>query len=236
MRCVMERVAKMGEQRKQALIVGATGLVGRKLLTRLLKEETYEQVHAIVRRPLGINHPRLQEYVCDFERLEEITEAYAVDDVFCCLGTTIKKARTREAMYRIDVTYPLTVAKLAKERGARHFIHISSAGADAKSKIWYSKMKGELEQQLKLISYEALSILRPSLLLGEREEHRFMEKVSSDVVRGLFKTIRKPVPAQLGIEAGAVAQAMLSIAAGNQGGTIVYAPKAIEALGRVEPR
>lgn len=221
---------------KKALIIGATGLVGRRLLAGLLEEERYGTVYAIVRRPLVLEHQKLREIVCDFDRLEEVTEAYAVDDVFCCLGTTIKKARTREAMYRIDVTYPLTVAKLAKERGARHFILISSAGADPKSKIWYSRMKGELEQQLKSMSYEALSILRPSLLLGEREEQRFMEKVSSDAVRGLFKTIRKPIPPQLGIEAGAVAQAMLSIADGNQGGTIVYSSKAIEALGRVDSR
>lgn len=216
---------------KKALIIGATGLVGRELLTELLRDEQYDAVYAIVRRPLTFSHPKLREVVSDFERLEEITEAYAVEDVFCCLGTTIKKARTREAMYRIDVTYPLTVAKLAKEQGAHHFLVISSAGADAKSKIWYSKMKGELEQQLKSIGYKALSILQPSMLLGEREEHRLMEKVSGNVVRGLFQGIKKPVPAQLGIKAGVVAQAMLAIAAENPEGTITYGAKAIHSLG-----
>ncbi|MBU5670997.1 oxidoreductase [Paenibacillus brevis] len=221
----------MSHSGKKALIIGATGLVGRELLTELLRDEQYEAVYAIVRRPLTFSHQKLREIVSDFERLEEISEAYAVEDVFCCLGTTIKKARTREAMYRIDVTYPLTVAKLAKEQGARHFLVISSAGADAKSKIWYTKMKGELEQQLKSIGYKALSILHPSLLLGEREEHRLMEKISGSVVRGLFQGIKKPVPAQLGIEAGVVARAMLAIAAENPEGTITYGSKAIHSLG-----
>lgn len=221
----------MNHTGKKALIIGATGLVGRELLAELLKDEQYEAVYAIVRRPLTCSHPKLKEIVSDFERLEEITEAYAVEDVFCCLGTTIKKAGTRETMYRIDVTYPLTVARLAKAQGALHFLVISSAGANAKSNIWYSKMKGELEQQLKSMDFKALSILQPSLLLGEREEHRLMEKVSGVVVRGLFQGIKKPVPAQLGVEAGVVARAMLAIAAENPEGTITYGAKAIHSLG-----
>lgn len=218
---------------KKALIIGATGLVGRELLTELLQDEQYEAVYAIVRRPLAFQHPKLKEVVSDFEQLGDvIPEAYAVEDVFCCLGTTIKKAGTREVMYRIDVTYPLTVAKLAKELGARHFLVISSAGADAKSKVWYTKMKGELEQQLKSIGYKALSILHPSLLLGEREEHRPMEKLSENLVRGLFQgLIKKQIPAQIGIEAKVVAKAMLVIAADNPEGTITYGAKAIHSLG-----
>lgn len=221
----------MSHTGKKALIVGATGLIGREVLAELLKDEQYEAVYAIVRRPLAFSHPKLREIVSDFERLEEITEAYAVQDVFSCMGATIKNVRNREAMYRVDVTYPLTVARLAKEQGARHFLVVSSIGADAKSKIWYPKIKGELEQQLKSIGYEALSILRPSLLLGEREEHRPLEKLSGNVVRGLFQGIKRPVPAQLGIEASVVAKAMLAIAAENLEGTITYGPKAIYSLG-----
>jgi uncharacterized protein YbjT (DUF2867 family) len=156
--------------KKTALIVGSSGLVGSELLQILLKGNDYHKVYALVRRPLDLKHPNLNEFICDFDRLEDMQDYFAVEDLYCCLGTTIKKAQTQEAMYKVDVEYPITIARLAKEKGANHFLIISSMNANPNSFLSYPKMKGELEERLKRISFESLSILRPSLLLGDRKE------------------------------------------------------------------
>jgi dTDP-4-dehydrorhamnose reductase len=107
---------------KKALIAGSTGLIGNELLQLLLNGEEYEQVVAIVRRPLEVKHSKLVEKVVDFDRMNEYHESFAVDDVFCCLGTTIKKAKTKEAMWKIDVDYPVAIARLASSHGAKKFL------------------------------------------------------------------------------------------------------------------
>lgn len=170
---------------KIALIVGATGLIGSELLKILLETEDYSKVVVMTRTPLSLNHTKLVEKLINFNNLEKYEADFAVDDVFCCLGTTIKKAKTMEAMYKVDVEYPLAVANLALAQGAKQFLVISAMNADPNSKLSYPKMKGELEQQLKTIPFESLSILRPSLLLGERKEFRFGERVAG----AIFKTI-----------------------------------------------
>ncbi|SHK84441.1 NAD-dependent epimerase/dehydratase family protein [Desulforamulus aeronauticus] len=213
---------------RTALIAGATGLVGNELLQILLQEKEYERVYAIVRKSLMLKHPKLIEIVCDFDRLEEVKEYFAVDDVFCCLGTTIKKAKTREAMYKVDVEYPVTLAKLAKAQGACHFLIISSVNANVESFIWYPKMKGQLEEQIKNIPFATTSILRPSLLLGMRKEFRFFEGIAIKVVRGLSILLRRSLPSQMGIEAKIVAQAMYQIAQMNKPGVRIYSPKQME--------
>ena len=130
---------------KTALIAGAAGLVGNELLHFLLNGTEYEKVIAIVRRPLELSHPKLVETIVDFDQLEKFRENFIADDVFCCLGTTIKKAKTKEAMWKIDVEYPVGIARLASEQGADKFLLISSMGANPNSSVWYSKMKGKLE-------------------------------------------------------------------------------------------
>ncbi|WP_442600040.1 oxidoreductase [Neobacillus sp. D3-1R] len=208
--------------KKTALIAGATGLVGNELLHILLNSQKYEKIFALVRRPLKVKHPNLMEVICDFERLEEFEQYFAVDDVFCTLGTTIKKAKTKEAMYRIDVEYPIAIAELAKEKGAKHFLIVSSVNANKNSRIWYSKMKGELEEKLKEIPYETMSIFQPSLLLGNRSEFRLLEKIGIGIVRGLGSLLGNELRSRMGIEANTVANAMFHVAQIDQKGIHIY--------------
>jgi uncharacterized protein YbjT (DUF2867 family) len=219
---------------KKALIAGSSGLVGNELLQIILQEKNYTKVYAIVRRPLVVKHPKLTEVVCDFDNLEEVKEYFAVDDVFCCLGTTIRKAKTREAMFRVDVEYSVALAKLAKAQGAHHFLVISAVNADGGSFFWYRRMKGELEEKIKSIPFAAISILRPSLLLGTRKEARLWESMAIKVVQGLSSLLRRPLPSRLAIEARVVAQAMYQIAQMNKHGIATYSPDQKEGITKGE--
>ncbi len=170
---------------KSALLVGASGLVGGELLNCLLTGPKYSKVLILVRKPLGIKHPKLEEQLIEFEDLAQYKDFFKVNDVFCCLGTTIKKAGNQEAFKKVDVEYPLEIARLAKEMQAEKFLIISSMGANPKSSVFYSRMKGLLEQRLKEIWINSLHIFRPSLLLGVRKEIRFGESVSSVLMKGI---------------------------------------------------
>jgi uncharacterized protein YbjT (DUF2867 family) len=218
--------------KKTALIVGSSGLVGSELLQILLKGNEYHKVYALVRRPLDLKHPKLKEVICDFDRLEDMQDYFAVDDLYCGLGTTIKKAQTQEAMYKVDVEYPITIARLAKEKGANHFLVISSMNANPNSFLSYPKMKGELEERLKRISFESLSILRPSLLLGDRKEFRLGENLAIKVVQGLSRLLGRPLNSRMAIEARIVAFAMYQIAQSNKKGITIYSAKQIEAMSK----
>ncbi|MFE8703090.1 oxidoreductase [Cytobacillus sp. FJAT-54145] len=213
---------------KSALIAGATGLIGSSLLQNLLDGTEYEKVIAIVRSPLNISHPKLIEKIVDFNELETYKEVFEVDDVFCCLGTTIKKAKTQENMFRIDVEYPLSIARLASERNAKQYFLVSSMGADPNSSIWYSKMKGTLEQELKKIPFETISIMRPSLLLGHRKEFRLGERVASVLSKPLSFLFLGPLKKYRAIEASTVALAMYKIAQSNKNGIKIYESEKIQ--------
>lgn len=202
---------------KTALIAGATGLVGKELLHLLLKGNVYEKVIALVRRPLELQHEKLVEVICDFNNLEAYEEVFQVDDVFCCLGTTIKKAKTQAAMYKIDVDYPVEMAKLAKKQGVHHFLLISSMNANPNSKIFYSRMKGELEQKIKTLKLPALSIIHPALLVGEREEFRLGEGAAIIIYKLLSKLSAPERLSSIGIPAQRVAAAMYNIAKAEVG-------------------
>ncbi len=212
---------------KKALIIGSTGLIGKNLLSVLLEEQAYEQVYSLVRKPVHVNHPKLKEYVVDFDHLQAEEPFFEVDDVFCCLGTTIKKAGSVEDMRKVDIEYPVKVAQFAKEKGATHFLVVSASNANQKSLFSYSRIKGELEHELESISYESLSILRPSLLLGNRGETRLMEGLANKVIRGIEKVKRGPISSKIAIEGNKVALAMNRIAQERGKGVHVYSPKLI---------
>lgn len=207
---------------KKVLIAGATGLVGNELLHILLEAKEYETVTAIVRRPLSIKHPKLNEVIIDFDHLEEYSEQMVVDDVFCCLGTTIKKAKTKELMKKIDADYPLALARLTQKLGAKHFLLISSMNANPHSKIWYSQMKGKLEEELSTVPFQTISILRPSLLLGNRQEFRLGEKMATTIFKTVSFLFVGPLLKVKAIEGRQVAQSMYSIAQTNRQGVNIY--------------
>ncbi|WP_316570657.1 NAD-dependent epimerase/dehydratase family protein [Neobacillus sp. YIM B06451] len=221
--------------KKSALIAGATGLVGNELLQHLIHSQNYEKIYALVRRPLEVKHPNLVEVICDFERLEDVEQYFTVDDVFCTLGTIIKKAKTKEAMYRIDVEYPIAMAELAKKKGATHFLIVSSFNADKNSRIWYQRMKGELEEKLKKIPYEAMSIFQPSLLLGKRDEFRFFEKIAIGVVRGLSSIFGSQLRSRMGVDAKTVAAAMYLVAQKESKGIRTYSVGDMEDIQKSNP-
>lgn len=167
------------------MVLGATGLVGGELLRQLLARRGVARVVAPGRRPVappaGIPREqavKLDPRVVDFDRLERDADAFnGVTQIFCALGTTIRQAGSRERFRRVDQEYPLEAARLGLRLGARHFLLVSAIGADPDSRIFYNRVKGELERDLRALGYRSLTIVRPSLLLGERAEFRLGEEI-----------------------------------------------------------
>jgi uncharacterized protein YbjT (DUF2867 family) len=170
---------------RTALVLGSSGLVGARCVAHLLASTTYRQITCLVRRPQATVEPRsdrLRERVVDFDALTA-AEVDAVDDVYSALGSTMKKAGSREAFRRVDFTIPFDVARLAIAKGAKRIALVSSVGADARSSNFYLKTKGELEEALAALSLKALHVFRPSLLVGDRTESRPGEAVATAVGR-----------------------------------------------------
>lgn len=164
------------------LLVGATGLVGSHVLTRALAEDRIERIVAPTRRPLAI-HQKLINPVVDFARLPTDAEWWSVDSAICALGTTRAKTGSVEAYRAIDHDYPLAVAQLIRMRGAARFALTSSMGANSKSRLRYTRTKGELEDALDRLGFPSLTLVRPSLIGGNREEFRMEERVATMILR-----------------------------------------------------
>jgi uncharacterized protein YbjT (DUF2867 family) len=192
---------------KTALVVGATGLIGKHLTIKLLASNFYSKIKVLVRKPLDINHPNLEQIVVDFNNLD--TSKIVADDVFCCLGTTMKQAGSKPAFYKVDFTYPVEIAKAALANGAKQYIIVTAMGADEKSMVYYNRVKGEVEKALSDLHYPTLLIFRPSMLLGERKEPRLGEKIGKVVMSLIgFMTPDK----YKAIEGEKVANAMMLLA------------------------
>ena len=196
---------------KKALIAGSSGLIGNELLHQLLDSGYYSEIISIVRKPSGNSHPKLVEHTIDFDKLTEYPHLFMVEDVFCCLGTTIKKAKSKEAFKKVDFHYPTIMANLSLESNCvNSFSVVSAIGADPNSSIFYNKVKGEMEQEISDKGITNTLIYRPSLLLGQRKDFRFAEKLSSILIRPFmflfFGSLSKYKP----IKAQTVAKAMIS--------------------------
>jgi uncharacterized protein YbjT (DUF2867 family) len=213
---------------KTALLVGASGLVGGHCLHFLLQEPSYTHVVALVRRPLSIAHDKFVQHVVEFSELEVLGECLTADDVYCCLGTTIKKAGSQEAFRKVDFDYPIKIAALAQHCGANQFSIVTSLGADPHSRIFYNRVKGEVEEAIRKISFTTFNIFRPSLLLGERTEHRTGEKAGAFIMSGLKYVMGGPLKKYRAIHARDVAQAMVRMAQTNQGGVHIYESNQIQ--------
>lgn len=212
----------MSVNKKTALVLGATGLIGKELVRILLENGQYEKIQLLVRRPVEFNNKKCDTHIVNFDELHKYSALFQVDDVYCCLGTTIKKAKTKDAFRRVDYEYPVESAKLAKNNGAEKFLIVSSMGADANSRIFYSRVKGELEESLRRLNFPSLQIFRPSLLLGNREEFRFGEKVAEKASGFLNFIMIGPLRHYKGIQAKKVAEAMAIIAHSDKKGTTTY--------------
>lgn len=160
---------------KTAIVLGATGLIGKKVTEHLLKNDTYSTVIILVRKPLNINHPKLKQHIFNYDAIDNTL--LKGDDLFCCLGTTIKTAGSKEAFRKVDLDYVVNVAKASKGNGINHFAVISAMGANKNSTVFYNQIKGEMEESIKAIGFNSTYIIRPSLLLGDRKEFRFGELI-----------------------------------------------------------
>lgn len=170
---------------KTVLIVGATGLVGSAVLRLALADASIARVVVPTRRPLLLQHGKLVNPVVDFDALPERADWWRVDAVVCTLGTTIRKAGSQAAFRRVDHTYPLTVAKLARAVGAAAYAFTSSTGANVKSRTFYLRTKGETERDLAGVGFVSLTVVRPSLIGGERDEQRWGESLGLKILTAL---------------------------------------------------
>ena len=163
--------------RRIALLAGATGLVGRELLPLLLDDSDIEEVVVLARRPLATPHPKLQQGIVAFDQLPNFVLP-PVDDFYCCLGTTMREAGSREAFREVDLVYPLTIARMALAAGATRCVFVSAMGADPKSRVFYNQVKGELEEELMRLELRIVYAFRPSLLAGKRPQFRAGERAA----------------------------------------------------------
>ena len=212
-------------ERRIALLCGATGLVGSHCLELLLTDPFYSRVVVLTRRSLGpvVSNPKLDQRIVDFDRLEDFMGRLKVDHVFGALGTTIAKAGSQEQFRRVDFDYPLAIARAALERGATHLSLVSSLGADPESRVFYLKVKGELEAAISGLGYRGVTFLRPSLLLGERKEPRLAEQFYEILLRAAPKRYR-------GVQAATVAHAMVESAKLKRSGCEILESPAIAAF------
>lgn len=207
----------------KAIIIGATGLVGKELVQLLLMDEKFTEVTVFGRRSLGLNHAKLKEHIINFDNPDEWKHLVTGDVFFSTLGTTIKQAGSEEAQYKVDHTYQFEFAKAAAENRIPNYVLISAAGADPKSRFFYSRMKGELEQDIKKLDFSSIHIIQPGLLHGERNENRFGETFAYYALKtvnavGLFKKYRP-------IHGKTVAQAMINAALSSKKGAHTYTLK-----------
>jgi len=194
---------------RTAILAGASGLIGKELVLKLINSDQYRLIYLLSRRKGEFTHEKIRELVIDFEKIDQLIFDEPVDDVFCTLGTTMKQAGSRDNFKKVDFEYVVTLANLGKQSGASKFLVISAMGADSKSAIFYNMIKGMTEEALIKIGYDQLVIFRPSLLLGKRLEARLAERLS-----GVFmKTFNFLIPDNYkAIQAEKVAEGMLKMA------------------------
>lgn len=191
-----------GDELGVVLIVGASGLVGREAVRLCLQDATVREVRALLRRDVGLDdllgpgepltdaqRNKFRPCVVDFDRLERHTDLFDVDTVFCALGTTLRQAGSQAAFRRVDFEWPLQVARLAHVHGARRFLLVSALGASSRSRVFYNRVKGELEDAVRDIGFQRLCVARPSLLQGERGEFRPGERLGLCLSRWFFALI-----------------------------------------------
>ena len=218
---------------KVALLAGASGLVGTYVLEGLLDAADFGRVYAITRRPLGREHARLANRIVRFENLEAQLAGLTCHVAFCCLGSTIREAGSNEEFRRIDVDYVLAFARAARAAGAQRFVVVSSAGADTRSRIFYLRTKGEMEQRVAGLGFPALDILQPGLLFGWRRELRPAELAAMALMPLVNLFLVGNYAARRGISARDVAAAMIGAARSGRRGVYRYTYPAIRALAQV---
>jgi len=207
---------------RTALIIGASGLCGKKLTQLLLSDTYFDQVKVFVRTSLPINHPKLVQVLTDFDNLPTISAELKGEALFCCIGTTIKKAGTREAFAKVDLDIPVNFGSLAKQAAVPQMLVISAIGANAGSSNFYLRTKGKMEKALEALDFESLHIFRPSLIDGERSERRLAEKISMMLMRAMNPLLLGGLRKYRSISPGTIVQSMLGASLQQSKGLHIY--------------
>ncbi|WP_235296727.1 NAD(P)H-binding protein [Portibacter marinus] len=175
----------MKSRELEAIVIGATGLVGSELVKQLLIDDDYSKVRVLHRRPTGVKHDKLEEFIIDFDKPQTWKDLMQGNVLFSTLGTTMSAAGSKDEQYKVDYTYQYEMAKAAADNDVEHYVLVSSAGAHPKSRIFYSRMKGELEEAVKKLEFKSIHILQPSILSGDRSENRVGEKIGLALVKAV---------------------------------------------------
>ena len=215
------------DERRSVLVLGGTGLVGSECIRLLLADDSCANVVVLARKSATETFPdKLQWHSVDFDNLESQSELFAVDQIICALGTTVRKTPSRDVYRKVDYEYPLLAARLGLATGASHYLVVTAIGANSKSPIFYNRLKGELEDGLALLDYPSVTIARPSVLIGERAEPRLSEKIAWKLS---FLTPKKYKP----VKASSVARALVNAGRLNAPGLRIIPNEEIEAAAAI---
>ncbi len=214
---------------KHALIAGATGLVGNELLQQLIRGRQYHTISILSRHEVETSSKRVETIIVDYDQLTD-KQLPKIDDAFCCLGTTMNKAGSKDAFRKVDHDYPLRVAEITRRKGAQQYLLVSAMGADESSYIFYNRVKGEVEAAIAKLGFESFHVFRPSMLLGERTETRIGEQIGQVVMQGMAPLMVGGLKKYQAIPAETVAEAMVHVARKELSGTYIFESDKIQAL------
>jgi uncharacterized protein YbjT (DUF2867 family) len=217
---------------KTAIVIGATGLVGKELVNNLLKDNYYDTIKVFLRKPLTIENNRLKQFIIDFDDIKKSSDNIEGDVVFCSLGTTIKVAGSQEAFSKVDYSYVLNFAEAAKKNTVKQFILVSSLGVSEAGGNFYLTVKRDVENALKKLNFHSLVIVRPSMLLGERNETRIAEMIGKSLMNSLRFLFIGKLKKYKAIEAKIVAHAMVSLSKTDLEGVSVFESDRLHELGK----
>jgi len=213
-----------------AVVIGATGLTGSHLVNLLLHNPAFDRVRVLLRRPSLKQRPGLESIIVDFEDEASLASALQGDVLFCCIGTTRRKAGSQEQFRQVDFNIPVRCATMARRQGFRQFLLMSSVGANVHSRFFYLRTKGETEQAVTRLGFSSLHIFRPSALLGKRQERRPGALVGQWLVQVFYFLLQGRWKKYRGIKAHTVAKAMIAAAAKGERGAHIYESDAIKEM------
>lgn len=202
----------MNNDRLTALVFGASGLTGRFLIEHLIEDQAYGSIKVFVRKELPIQNHKIRQVTFDPERIENISQDMMGDHLFCCIGSTIKKAGSKEAFYRTDHDLVEKIAQIGSANKVKSFVVISSIGANSGSGNFYLRTKGQMEDSIKTFNFSSLSIVRPSMLMGIRNEKRLGEEIAKKIYKIMNPLLVGPFRKYKSIHASTVAKSMIKLA------------------------
>jgi len=214
----------------KAVIAGASGLIGNLLLEHLLHHPDYDEVLVLVRKKLMIQHQKLTQLILDFDHLDDYQSQINGHALFCCLGTTKNKTPDLKEYRKIDHDYPVQLAKIAAKNSMKQYHLVSSLGADKSSSIFYTKLKGETEEDIKQNKVDGIYIYQPSMLIGNRQEKRFAERLAMRLFKWIDPLLIGKLKKYRSIKADTVAKAMLNQSLKNNSGIFTYPSDQIKKL------